>query len=185
MAARRFTLLDAMLLVVAAAFGAWLARLLLISDEIVIAWPTRATWVDWFGASYLVLLGVTLGGAAVRLRPPRPPLRRLARQPGFLAGLAVTANIALGTALTALNWYNTRWIPGRTAAQALSWLHGYLLSIGGPWNVAFAVSLAWIIGGIQGFRWGQADWVERAGRWLGVLWLLYWLFVLGLSVWGR
>jgi hypothetical protein len=170
-----------MLLIAAAAIGFWLARMLVISDAAIIPGSKREAWRALVGASYLLILGMTLGIAIVRLRSPRPPIRNLARQPGFLAGVAVASIVVLGTGLSILDWF-TFWGRLQTSeAVVSSWLHGFLLSIGGPWNVGFAVSLAWIIGGLQGFRWRQPDWVEWAGRFVGVLSILYWLLLLALK----
>ncbi len=186
MAKRSFVLADAIILIAAAAIGFWLARMLIISAAVVIPASRNEVWRAWVGASYLFALGMSLGVAVVRLRPPRPPLRRLARQPGFLAGVAVASIVTLGTGFTILDWFLV-WgqMPPGEAGVSKWLLYGYLLSIGDPWNVGFAVSLAWIIGGLQGFRWAKPDWVERIGRLLGASWILYWLTLLGLKgLWG-
>lgn len=185
MAKRPVLLGDAILLIAATAVGFWSARMLVESDAAIIPASKREAWRAWVGASYLVLLGVSLGVATLRLRPPRPPIRRLARQPGFLAGIAVVSVVALATVLSVLDWF-TFWSPMLPAGAVVSnWLHGYLLSASGPWNVGFAIALAWMIGGLQGFRWARPDWVEWAGRLLGASWVLYWLALMGLkTLWG-
>ncbi len=186
MARRSFTLSDAMILIAAAGIGFWLARMLVDSDAVVVPASPRDAWRAWVGASYLLLLGLTLGVAAVRLRSPGPAdAQAPARQPRFLAGVAAASIVALGTALAALDWF-TFWgrMPSSQAVVS-NWLHGYLLSVGGPWNVGFAVGLSWIIGGLQRFRWRRPDWVEWAGRLLGALWVLFWLVLMALkSLWG-
>ncbi len=174
MATRRFTLLDAMVLIAAIGVGVWMGRLLMMSNPFVTSPATPNLWKIWIGASYLVLLGVSLGLAVVRVFPPRPPLRRVARQPGALAMLAVVAIVAVGTVCSAIDWY-VFWEPiGPAHVVIYNWLYTYLFSIGGPWNVAFAVSLAWIMGGVQGFRWRRADWIEYASRAVGAVWVSAW-----------
>jgi hypothetical protein len=185
MAAKRFTIFDAMVLMCATSIGFWLARLRLLIDADMPLGPGQEAWMPWCGASYLVLLAITMGFAGISLLPPRPPLRRLARQPGFLTGLAVAANLVLWTALNAVDWLFPRGQIPMSPGYYLIRFRVYLLSIGGPWNVGFAVALAWTIGGIQGLRWSRADWVERAGRWMGVAWLLYWSVFLGLVRWEQ
>lgn len=180
MARRTFTLLDAMFLVAAAGLGLYLARMLISNVPVVTPGPVRKAWINWLGASYLFLLGISLGVAVIRVRQPRPPIRSLARQPGFLAEVAVISIVTLGTALSVLDRVAFRGWQGEPFVSR--WLYSYLISIGGPWNVGFAVLLAWVIGGLQGFRWGRADWVEWVGRLLGVLWLLFWLGILSLKL---
>jgi hypothetical protein len=179
MAARRFTILDAMILVAATALGFWLARSKILHDAAVSPRTGRYPWQTWSAASFLVIEGVTLGVVAIRLLPPRPPLRRLARQPGFLAVFTVAMNLAAGTAVVARDWLN---VPN-SGPGLLEWLGMYLHFPGVYLSVAFAVTLAWAIGGLQGLRWTRPDWIERAGRWLGIAWLIYWLFALNLIPW--
>lgn len=178
---RSFTLLDVILLVAGAGIGSWFARMLIVSELVVNPAPGRYAWATWIGASNLLMLGISLGIAGVRIRQPRPPIRRLGRQPGFLAEVAVVSIVVLGTGLSVLDrMVFSGQIGDETLVSHL--LFGYLISIGGPWNVGFAVILAWVIGGLQGFRCGRADWVEWAGRFLGVLWLVLWLAILSVKL---
>jgi hypothetical protein len=180
MANRRFTLLDSMILVASLTVGLWMARMLIMGSTALSPGSPKANW--YYGASYLVLLGISLGLAAVRLRTPRPTLRRLSRQPGSLAVLAVTFNVALGTAGAALSWVRV-WGSFPSPRGYANWIHTWLMSIGGPWHVGFVVALAWTIGGLQGMRWTHPDWVERAGRTSGVLWIMYWQYGVWIWLW--
>jgi len=172
------TLTDAIVLIAAAAVGFWLARLLVVSDAAVTSSLKREAWKAWFAAANLFVLAMGLGVLAVRFLPPRPSVRRLARQPGFQAGVALAALAVLGGMLSALDWA-TFWRKMPSAEVVVwTWLNVSLISVSGPWNVGFVIALTWFIGGLQGFRWRRGDWVEWAGRALGVLWVLNWVGLL-------
>ncbi len=129
---------------------------------------------------------LTLAVLAARLMPPRPSRRRFASQPGASACLVV----AIGVVLTLL---------GRLAFEGLLWLwpsslpvprdfHSHarilpmvLLPLGfGPMILGLWINL-WL-----GRRWRpERSWVDRAGRALGIFWMLWsvahlWLLVVEL-----
>jgi len=111
---RRFTVMDSMVLVAATAIGLTLtyggwewdfwqsncdARSLLssqkpltFSDKVSICAEEAEEWVFEHGVPMLV--SWTAAVLALRLRSPRPKLRRLARQPGFCAVLVPILVIA-------------------------------------------------------------------------------------------
>jgi hypothetical protein len=112
------------------------------------------------GRAASVLISSTLAVTLLRLRPPRPRLWLLARQPGAIACLAATLALVvealslplglrtmggLTSPLLVAAWY---WPTGLCAAVLASWLH-------------LALSR----------RWRTGDWVDRLGMLLGVGWI--------------
>src|SRR5262245_26512014 len=90
MKSRTFGLADAMLLVVAAATGLWLNRM--DWGEMHVFHRNAYDSVEQILS--LILPHVAAGTMALvgmRMRRPRPPLRRLARQPGAVACMAASA----------------------------------------------------------------------------------------------
>jgi hypothetical protein len=110
--------------------------------------------VLWYGVqvSVLLILIVTPVFLLMRVRRPRPPLRALLRQPGTVAGLAVSFGLI--------------WVTG--------WLHflffgrindGTVTAIA----VGGTVALAWTCLAL-GRRWeAERSWVDRMGRLLGAM----------------
>ncbi|WP_406697866.1 hypothetical protein V5E97_03350 [Singulisphaera sp. Ch08] len=181
MGKRSFNSLDALILGVSAAIGVWLARRLLVSDFVAFPVANHDAWSTLIGSSYPVLLVMSIGVVILRFRQPRPSIRRLSRQPGFLASVAILSMTVFGTVLAVIDWA-TFW--GNVSLGLTgNWLRTSLISLVGPWNVGFMVLMAWLIGGLQGFRW-RDDWVERAGRLVGGLWIALWMFFLGLKLWS-
>ena len=109
-----------------------------------------------------------LGLLALSLLPPRPRRQRLARQPGFLAGLAVASVVITQTVQA---------IPSFKPNGAI-WLHNYLMSISGAWRMAPVILLLWFLVALQGPNWRQPGWDELLGRLFGVIWVLAWVFFL-------
>jgi hypothetical protein len=157
--ARRPTIADAM--IVCAAVAAWFAIVrasLPIRD-----FPARMAVPFGWEAAILAALGTsTVALLAMRLIPPRPPIRRLALQAGFAACLVASlACSAVGMPALA---YNT--ITGQ------SWNPAGLLE-GFTHGPGFAVAGAWLILALGGiWRPVPADWLDRLGRAAGVTWIL-------------
>jgi hypothetical protein len=190
---RRCTLLDAMTLVAATAVGLSLARaysleslsnnlegypfvpkvLLSIWAAIIAVLPVPAMWS-------IALFGLGL-------RRPRPALRRLVRQPGFVATGAVTlvAAVRLTGFLTliartpgirfytlGLSFFDAFSVrvsyPGPTRAATL-YNSAYFAS--SAFGVSMAVSAAWLLLVASG-RWrAEPVWIDRLGRALGIFWI--------------
>lgn len=158
---RPLAILDGMVIVAAVACGVALARTIARDAG---PWP-------WFDASLDVarpgsyfLLPPTLALIALRLRRPRPSLRRVLIQPGMAACCAV----AVITAVDAVSWliYGLQvGSEGRVDFVARYWRGNW----GHPaWGVA-AVCLALVLGR----RWRrERGWIDGFGRLLGVLWML-------------
>ncbi len=101
-AARKFTILDSMILVAALACGFALHRAAnsVMESEPGLVGPTSAPGIvrhlrqvmEW---GYPILVALTLAVLVLRLRRPRPRWRRLLRQPGMVACCAAAVPIAL------------------------------------------------------------------------------------------
>ena len=185
MARRRFTIADGMILIAATACGlAWTGR---VWRGFKLATPTpTGSWL-WFcdrGELALVmtlpcLLFLTIAVAILRVRRPRPSWRRIARQPGMTALMA--ALLFLPVALPPIvlfadfsyqmrNPGKSFWVEDETWADLPIALFVFLMfAIPAP---GIAVIVAWTMLAVQG-RWrNEPSWIDRAGRVLGVTWIL-------------
>jgi hypothetical protein len=166
---RRFSVLDAMILVAATAVGFGAIRTCSSEYYNNVLWPYRpmpaASWLSW---SAVVLshsafclsplpAAWTVAALVLRLRAPRPPLARLMRQPGAVAGVAATLVIALGIGhylsdLPRSSWHDA---PFEYTNYALG----------------CAVAAGWLILALSR-RWrAEPSWLDRLGRGLGVYWI--------------
>lgn len=173
---RRFTLIDAMILVAASAVAFVIVRP-------IITGPLRdqPRWAGYLAAVMGVLVTWTPTVLALRLRRPRPRFRRLSRQPGFAAGLAGTSIVALGilaVGLLALVRVARRGMAVRAGMRLRppdpSWWLGVVLHFGAV--VGPAVIGAWLLLTLSGRRRPSGGWLDLLGRGLGVAWII--LFVI-------
>jgi len=197
---RRCTLLDVMALIAATAIGFSLARtysLEVLSNDLKhYPFLPRVLLTSW--AYILAVLPVpamwSIALFGLSLRRPRPDLRRLARQPGFVAAGAVTlvGAIRLAGFLTLI---------ARTLGNRSYTLGAFFdalamtVSFRGPVNVAtvyntayfassafgtsMAVAAAWLLLVVSG-RWrSEPAWLDRLGRGLGA----YWIGIIPFSCW--
>jgi hypothetical protein len=167
---RTFTLSDAMVIVAATAVMFGLLR-------VFSGWPPYVNMsggLRKYGDAPLavrallqapwVVLPWTVALFVLRLRRPRPPLRLLTRQPGFVACGAVTLWLAFKTLWLGLTvgtpqpWYFYQVYLGNRAATIPSW-------------AAPAVAGAWLLLASSG-RWRPVPtWFDRTGRVLGTSWI--------------
>jgi hypothetical protein len=186
---RRFTLLDATVLVAMCALGirAHQALASLIAQARLPAGLTTASTVlldirsrgflaiplhvtFWFEIAMPWVLTLSLSLIVLRLIPPRPRRSQLSRQPGFVAMATVA-----GSALVAWACWLVLILPlqmSRKLAAVSNWDYD---------RVFFAVTLVAIVGAGLGVAvsWtmllilrrsrAKADWIERAGIVLGVI----------------
>jgi hypothetical protein len=161
---RPLSLADAMILIIALAFGLALARpAILLIGEAVRSDPrwrfqTLAGAVSLARMLNILLLNFLFfllpAFLIVRLRRPRPALSSLIRQPGFVACAAPVA-IVLGAMPAAL-------IP-------LSGLAGQVIEIGIQVLLVAAAPMSWILL-IVTRQWNaEPSWIDRLGRIFGVL----------------
>ena len=125
-----------------------------------------------------VLVAGTLAAVALRLRRPRPPRRRLFREPGFLACATVTAVLALRALSAALRLAGSRplseWGPFLRDLPARLLLWNVLLS---PFPLGIMTEAGLAVGAVWGAFWlggrwrPERFWLDRLGRALGLAWL--------------
>jgi hypothetical protein len=186
---RRCTLLDVMALIAATAIGLCLVRtysLEAINDNLT-QYPFIPRILLTIWAAILAVLPVpavwSIALFGLRLRRPRPALRRLVRQPGFVAAGAVTLVAAVRMAGFLVLIARTF---GRTTLGALYdvWAMSFFR---GPIDVAtlynsvyfassaigtsMAVAAAWLLLAVSG-RWrSEPGWLDGLGRILGTFWI--------------
>ena len=173
--ARRFTLVDAMILIAAAAAGFGMVRgwVVLRSTLPQIdngALPARLLdFRDWYTAARLVLLAMTMAIIPLGLRRSGPP--RLGRwsRPGTIVPIVVALAIAAclvdeGAFQHAVGFHYLYSSP----AQRLFTLVSQAVGIG---RAATAIGVAWLTLALAG-RWvPEDDWVGWLGRALGFAWI--------------
>jgi hypothetical protein len=155
-AKRRFTLLDAMILVAATAIGlaAWRAARPGVQKRSEATVPVAILLAAWTWATLLV-----------RHRPPRPPLRRLMSRPGDAGSVAAVLATVM-TALASLLLY-----AGHLFFRSGIGLDAEDASIIGTAITAPAILASWLTLAL-GRRWRrEIDWVGWMGRILGFAWL--------------
>ena len=188
---RPFGLTDAMILVVASATALSINRLDWPGFIELVANPVDAhDTIEHFLDLVTPHLAVgTIALLAIRMRSPRPPFGRLARQPGT-AGCIV----ALAAILVIICWSGITLATGRglefsehamkddvhsRGSVRISRLCGRILVIYGD-RIGFAVAGAWLSLWLSG-RWRpEPTWIDRLGRTMAWLWL-----VLALVLWLR
>lgn len=166
MGCRKFSLFDAMILVAATAVGFGIIQT--CSPEFYVYQYTpipSPTWVNWLAvvlsnwAFYLSPLPAawTLAALMLRLRHPRPPLRRLMRQPGAVSSFAGTMLILVGVLHYQIDRHNPSWHTGPFEYTTYSLGCG----IGAVWLISL-MSKRWRV---------ERSWIDLLGRSLGVYWI--------------
>ena len=156
---RKFTLGDIMLLVGATAVGMSQVRPILVGNRV----SDRLS--DVAVGFTPILLGWTFAFFVIRLRGPRPPFRRLARQPGVSATFAATAMVAVWSAFIGV--------------QSLLGKSGEALDVltFSPIGIGPAVLGAWIALYLGRSGRPERGWIDRAGVAIGALWVILMLGV--------
>jgi hypothetical protein len=103
---------------------------------------------DFLELLFTVLPGLTLVQPLMRLRRPRPPLRAVARQSGFVVCLAVI--------VSSLIFADLGWVAG--------------IDVAGRVILACALLLFWPVLGLPPWR-SEASWIDRLGRAVGWSWV--------------
>ncbi|MGO9914164.1 MAG: hypothetical protein ACLQIB_05540 [Isosphaeraceae bacterium] len=97
----------------------------------------------------------------LRLRRPRPRIRRALFEPGATACVAATVVIAVQAA-----WISALLAAGSRIIHLSTVFEGYAQ------QVSFGVLAAWTVLAVSG-RWrNEPTWIDRAGRVMGVTWIL-------------
>jgi hypothetical protein len=198
---RRCTLLDVMALIAATAVGFSLARTysqaVLGNDLKPYPFLPRVLLTIW--AYLLAILPVpamwSIAVLGLSLRRPRRDLRRLTRQPGFVACGAVTlvSAIRLMGFLTLLartlgnRFYTMSIAVGDTFSVTVSYpgpvnsatVYNSAYFASSAFGMSMAVAAAWLLLTVSG-RWrSEPAWLDRLGRGLGA----YWIAVIPFSCW--
>jgi hypothetical protein len=176
---RKFTLLDGMIVIAALAISLWVlpensVPALQSAIRVVIQYHSLALVIHWTDAIVRkfvppVLFVWTLTVLVLEARHFRPPIRRLAVQPGFLACAVVTlVMMMVGPLAFASSTIHFRDRPpfsvmGRIyVAEAATFCR---LQNGA------AVTAAWATLALCRLWRARADWLDRTGRMIGSLWL--------------
>ncbi len=183
---RSMTLLDSILLITSAAVGmgafqfarrTWFRGWIQIADH---GLPDISTWFtfdlivtccDITAFLIPIVAPWTLLLIALRMRPPRPRWRRIWRQPGMAACLAVLVGwcwSGLGLLLALDVRYVAR---PRRAITPEEWAYKYLGDEVFMY-VGLAVAAIWIVQ-LVGGQWRRSvDWIDLMGRLVGILWIV-------------
>ena len=163
--ARRFTLLDAIILIAATVAGIEIHRAV---------WPTEPPLgpvrnlgsliqrvVFWSAPPAAMWTAATL---VLQLRSPRPRLRRLLGRPGVAVCCAVSSALVLGAALIGC---------AMRANQNSFFSTTELIAVyGTPLMAGSAAAAAWVLSLLSwGYR-PAADWLDRLGRLMGLYWMV-------------
>jgi hypothetical protein len=169
---RRFSLLDAMILIAATAVGLGLVR---VTFSNLATWMPQVftKWPPMMAMHYRVTgFGPLLASSSVamiwlHLIPPRPSFRQLARSPGFAASLASGLGIVLCFATNGVEQL-VLWVRGMPVVPL------YLTVNGMPMTVVIAIASAWV-SITAGRRWRRRrglDWRERLALAVAWAWIL-------------
>lgn len=183
---RRFTLLDAMILLAATAIG--VQGLRVIWDGTTLGAMVRNRAGRWTPREVLALAPHAVNAAApvvaawsaallaLRFRRPRPSRRRLGTQPGAVACAAAVLGLTLialdgllGRAVAASS-EGTPWLAVATGLDP--WRALSMATIDFRNGAGLMVAGAWLALALGRRRRPEPSWIDRAGRAAGVYWLL-------------
>jgi hypothetical protein len=167
---RRFTMLDILVLVAATAVGLASARWYPAVEGL--RTSTRPLNDRIANAVYLasnvtvpLLLAWSVADLILCLRGPRPPIRRLARQPGAIAALVATA---VGVFDLAVVIAGVASHPGHTMTFVA---RVRIMASNAPMVIAPGVFGAWMTLALCGLWRPDRSWLDRFGRVLGLAWI--------------
>jgi amino acid transporter len=168
---RRFGLLDGMILVAGVAVGIALSRTRLFYwEEMELGLTSSWLMLQVFDVASYVLVVMSFLMLVLRLRRPRPTLRRVARQPGFAACL-VAVLLDIGAVYTFVLYRASAW-------DGIGDLEGLLdlstLNVLRPEpQTAFAIAAIWLIFALGRIGRPEPGWIDRAGRVAGWGWIAW------------
>jgi hypothetical protein len=169
---RKITILDAMILIAASACGLALSRTMEGPWEDIAFYASN--WLGRLtndpvrvGAALPFLMTFTPAVLLIRLRQPRPRLRRLLRQPGMVACTAAMVPIVL--ALLQLSYLE--WGPRPRSPYGIDWARRPLF-----WDCGFDGGIwvlgAWLALALSGRRRAEPSRIDRLGKLVGASWLI-------------
>jgi hypothetical protein len=168
---RYFTLVDVVILIAATAGGLALLRPALDDLKFLGGWDWAEMATSFFyGLLYAppLLIAWSVGTLALSLRQPRPPLRILARSPGFVINTAVVAGLLL-----AFFDYLTQ-----TRVNPPSYMHVLTLDV--PFAVRNSVIGSMVALALFHRLRPRSVWTDWLGWAMGLLWI-----VIALLSWPR
>jgi len=164
---RRFTIADGMILVattavaLAAARLAWDATIRAFQGDRRNQERAIPDAIGWF------TLIESVGLIPLFLRQPRPPLRRLARRPGLIMSFAVTSTVCL-LIISQVSVAVGAWLLSRP--NFLRWPN-VLWHVGNPISIGLTVAACWLILVLTANWRPYPSWLDRLGRFWGIVWI--------------
>jgi hypothetical protein len=123
---------------------------------------------DWRTAASFLLTAWSLALIAIRLRGPRPRLRRVFRQPGMVACcVAILASAAIILDLIGLQIH--LYISENFIYYGMSVFSNRTIA-----NCGFGIAAAWLSLALAGCWRPEPGWIDRTGRLLGICWIALW-----------
>jgi hypothetical protein len=182
------TLLDVMILIGAAALGLGWGRAYpgvgpIVGDAVMLV-PARGmgsmqvyllpspAWVQEIPYLFPYVAAATFAVLALRLRRPRPRLRRLMCQPGTVACVAATLVMAVSGPV--------KHFSSLVATMRYPWPRYSLILANWPAEIGLAVAAVWLTLALGG-RWRpERSWIDFLGRLVGACWIAlapfyYWM----------
>jgi hypothetical protein len=196
---RDFTVRDAIVLVMATAIGFALIRVSWDNFEGDFerpeeGWTAKEVLKHVPSAVEFVspcLLPWTLAILGLRLLRPRPSLRRILLQPGFVACCAASISIAMtvgGFLFTFITETFVRALPSDLSPDDYremllnDLLFDLTLMWASPLRVTYAVATAWLLLALGKRCRPEPSWIDRAGRIIGILWIATYLITSWIGV---
>jgi hypothetical protein len=168
---RRFSLLDGMVLIAAFAVCWMVPRTFkaLVPVETYRIYDIRQ-YAQIILASWLMVASVSL--ATLTLIVPKPDGRERFRHPGVLAMVLVALTWAFDMAQTGVQGLMLRWTTGKTFENGAFWpLFGPIYDA--TFRAGLAVLAGWITLVLLGAGRPSRDWLDRSGRVLGWIWVVW------------
>lgn len=179
-AIRRFTVLDATVLIAATAAGLAVIRSLTGCQELILvssrfqppginaAVLYRMRTLAFWPAPFLTAW--TLALLTLSMRGPRPTLRRIARRPGTAVGLALVLSLIKNVIIYGKDFIRALQAASPTSGRGGNWSYFFWSDVAA--RTGFFVLVAWSTLAMSG-RWSaRADWHDRLGRIIGICWVL-------------
>jgi hypothetical protein len=176
---RKFTLVDAMVLVAAVGIAFVLIRDYLNDDYVrgVVfslpdVWALSKLWRTgtlWSGVLAPLAVALSLSLWILRWRQPRPDLRRLFKQPGMIASSATV----FATSIFLLKVLFREYYLDVSGSFIFDLHRVWIWRL--PWNGEI-VAVAWILLWLGGNWRSEPSWIDRAGRVLGGYWVVSGVF---------
>jgi hypothetical protein len=155
---RRISILDGMILIAACALGLFFLNAWQQAARVGIVTVGTTRLGSGIVAASWVYLPLTMVIIPIRLRKPRPRLRRIVRQPGFQAALVVSVSFMIQILGAAL----------QSGAAKMS-----LLAVGAPvHHMGLSIAIVWVLLALCRSWRSDRSWIDRYGRAMGWTWVV-------------